>query len=74
MDEDGTVAVNCVVLTKVVGKAVAFQSITELARKLLPFTASTKLGAPATAEAGEIVLSTGVGFGADGDTTLDLTR
>jgi len=48
--------------------------MTELARKPLPFTVRTKLDPPATTETGEIALRTGVGFGADGDTTLDLTK
>jgi len=74
MADAETVAVNCWLFTKVVVRAVPFQSITEFARKLLPFTVRTKLGPPAVTEAGEIVLRTGVGFGADGDTMLDLTR
>jgi hypothetical protein len=48
--------------------------MTEFVRKLLPFTVSVKLAPPAVAVVGEMAVSTGVGFVAEPDTTLDRRR
>jgi hypothetical protein len=56
------VAVNCVLLTNVVVRAVLFHSTVDPLTKLLPFTVSVKVALPPTAEVGDIDEITGKGL------------
>jgi hypothetical protein len=60
----GTIAVNCVALTKVVTRSAPFQSTTDEPTKFVPVTVRFSAAAPAVAEAGEIEASVGTGFAA----------
>jgi hypothetical protein len=51
--DEFTVAVNCNPFTNVVARAVPFQLMTELLMKLVPFTVSVNVAAPAVTLAGE---------------------
>src|SRR5262245_54459415 len=55
-------AVNCVLLTKVVGRFSAFQRTTDPLTKFVPMTARVKAGEPAVAVAGsrEVIVGTGL--------------
>ena len=55
-------AVNCVALTKVVGRSKPFQRITELLMKFVPVAVSVKAALPEVTEFGLTLVSTGVGF------------
>jgi hypothetical protein len=57
----GTVAVNCVELTKVVVSAVPFQFTVAPEKKSVPFTVSVKSGPVAAAEVGLRLVMVGVG-------------
>ncbi len=60
----GTVAVNCVALTKVVANAVPFQLIVEPLIKLVPVAVNVNAALPALAEEGDIELNVGAGLSA----------
>ncbi len=60
----GTVAVNCVALTKVVVSATPFHCTTEALTKLVPFNVSVNAGPSAVAEVGDRNPNVGVGFAA----------
>jgi len=58
----GTVAESWLALTNAVVRAVPFQLTVEVEIKLLPLTERVRAEAPAVAEVGEILLSTGAGL------------
>lgn len=58
----GTVAVNCDVVTKLVGNAAPFHCTTESRLKFAPVAVSVNAGEPACAEFGEMLESVGGGF------------
>ena len=60
---EGTVAVSCVALPKVVARAAEFHCTTALAMKPVPLTVSVKPAWPAVAVSGLSVVITGVGTG-----------
>ena len=62
MSAAGICAVNCVVLTKVVVRAVPFQRITEAGTKPVPVAVNVKVPEPCNAEAGLMLVNTGAGF------------
>jgi len=60
--EAGTIAVNCVVVMKVVTRSTPFHCTVESRLKFAPVAVSVSAGEPACAEFGEMFESVGVGF------------
>ena len=58
-----TCAVNCVPLTKVVGRSLPLNLATEPLTNLLPFTVNVKAAAPAVVVEGEILVRGEFNFG-----------
>src|SRR6266852_3255614 len=58
----GICAVTRVAFTKVVGCAAPFHCMTEVERKFVPFTVNVKVGPPAVALVGEILVVVGMGL------------
>src|ERR1700735_2343674 len=66
MSAAGTIAVNSVELTNVVGRADPPKLTMELVMKLDPLTVSVKAAPPAAVVFGEMVLTIGLGFDSAG--------
>lgn len=62
MSPDGTAAVSCVLLTKVVVRPTPFHCTTDEGTKLLPITVSVNVGVPASPLDGEREATTGTGL------------